>query len=272
MKIHTRSGDLPFSLLTFPDGQRHFHLMAREQEDLFACIESEIRSADDLFDILMAKDVLDNCGYVTSLDIRYLLGARMDRAIDVDQPYTLAIVTRTLLAAGFIGIRIFDPHSPRSMQLLRAEPVSPIPAIDLMLAGYKPSSTVVVAPDKGAEGRTRGLVAHTAFHVVQGHKKRDPLTGALSGFRVDDASFIAGKGCLIIDDICDGGGTFVGLAEVLTDAGASSVDLFVTHGIFSQGLPLRGIRQIYTTDSLPGRTSGGCLTVIPVSMASSFKW
>lgn len=272
MKIHTRDGDLPFSQLTFPDGQRHFHLMAMKRDDLNAVIEIAITSSDALFDVLMAKSVLDQCGYVTSLDVRYLLGARMDRSIDAEQPCTLEIVCRALLAAGFAGIRVLDPHSPKSLRLLRAEPMSPGVALDLVLDGYRPATTVVVAPDAGAEGRVRGLVGHTAFHVVQGRKKRDPATGALSGFAVDDASFVAGKSCLMVDDICDGGGTFVGLAEVLTAAGASSVDLFVTHGIFSQGLPLRGIRQIYTTDSLPGRTSGGCLTVIPVDMSATFKW
>ena len=65
-----------------------------------------------------------------------------------------------------------------------------------------------------------------------------------------DATRVRDKVCLILDDICDGGGTFTGLSHVLRGTyGARAVDLFVTHGIFSKGLPLDGIRAVHTTDS-----------------------
>lgn len=80
---------------------------------------------------------------------------------------------------------------------------------------------------------------------------------------------------LIVDDICDGGGTFVGLAKELRAAGATRVYLYVTHGIFSKRLPLEGIDHVYTTDSfLSGPVNlhgnylghGDRLTIIPISM------
>ena len=58
---------------------------------------------------------------------------------------------------------------------------------------------------------------------------------------------------LIVDDLCDAGGTFIGSAQVLRDAGARSVSLYVTHGLFSKGvgnLLEQGIDRIYTTSSL----------------------
>ena len=64
----------------------------------------------------------------------------------------------------------------------------------------------------------------------------------------------AGRDCLIMDDICDGGGTFVLLAEYLLRHGAASVGLAVTHGIFTKGIDIlfdAGISRIYTTDSFP---------------------
>ena len=57
---------------------------------------------------------------------------------------------------------------------------------------------------------------------------------------------------LIVDDLCDAGGTFIGSAQVLRDAGARSVSLYVTHGVFSKGvenLLNNGIDAIYTTTS-----------------------
>jgi ribose-phosphate pyrophosphokinase len=59
--------------------------------------------------------------------------------------------------------------------------------------------------------------------------------------------------CLIVDDICDGGATFVALARKLREAGAIEVSLFVTHGIFSKGKDLEGIDNIYTTGSFTGK-------------------
>jgi ribose-phosphate pyrophosphokinase len=83
-------------------------------------------------------------------------------------------------------------------------------------------------------------------------KKRDPLTGHLSGFEIKNYNpnpNADGQDLLIVDDICDGGGTFVGLAKELRKAGAKKVYLYVTHGIFSKGLPLEGIDRVFTTDS-----------------------
>ena len=84
-------------------------------------------------------------------------------------------------------------------------------------------------------------------------KERDSETGKLSHFTIVNPADVNGMVCLIIDDICDGGRTFEGIATLLREAGATGVDLFVTHGIFSRGGKLAGIDRVYTTDSYPGR-------------------
>jgi len=70
----------------------------------------------------------------------------------------------------------------------------------------------------------------------------------------DNPEVIKGKDALIVDDICDGGATFIGLAKELLILGANSVSLFVTHGIFRSGTDIifeSGISKIITTNSLP---------------------
>jgi ribose-phosphate pyrophosphokinase len=268
MIIHTKSGTAPFHPFNFPDGQRHLKLLLDRIEDTAVTIESAIRSADELFDVLLAKDTLDARGHISSLDIRYLLAARMDRRISFDEPFTLQIVCRILASAGFRRIRIFDPHSTVSLTLLNATAVLPRRTVSQILSSYHPDETVILSPDTGATDRVKALLLGSPFHLRQGHKHRDSKTGALSSFSIDDLSFFSGKSALIIDDICDGGGTFTAHANLLLEAGATSVDLFVTHGIFSQGTPLAGIRRIYTTDSF-ARTEGNSsdFIVIPVSMS-----
>ena len=64
---------------------------------------------------------------------------------------------------------------------------------------------------------------------------------------------VAGKDVLIADDLCDAGGTFIGSAAVLRAAGARSVSLYVTHGLFSRGVAAllqQGIDHIWTTTSV----------------------
>lgn len=265
MKIHTLAGDLPFKLLTFPDGQRHIELRGG-YEHRVATIETAICDANDLFDVLLAKDVLDANGYITSLDIRYVLAGRMDRRINRDQPFTLQVVARILSGAGFRKIRVLDPHSAVSLDSLDATPVYPVDAVKMVLQKYNPNYTVVVAPDAGSMLRVKTLV-RDPWHIRYGSKHRDMKTGKLDSFAIEDAPFFACKPCLIVDDICDGGGTFSGLGKVLRDAGATRVDLFVTHGIFTKGLPLPYVDLIYTTDSRGPMVSGGSLTVIPVDMS-----
>lgn len=256
MKITTGAGPLPFTLMTFPDGQPHFTLGATHTGSYDAAIEAAIRNPNQLFNILLAKSVLDLNGFITDLKIRYLMGGRMDRRIDSTQPFTLEVVARLINGAGFRRITILDPHSIMSMGLLNAEAIMPTGIVGQVLAGYSPADTVVIIPDKGAARRVNELlaVADPGWHFtrIQCDKVRDSQTGKLSGFKVLDESLLRRfKSALIIDDLCDGGGTFSGLAEEikLVEGDSFPVDLYVTHGIFSKDLPLDGIRRIYTTDS-----------------------
>ena len=70
-------------------------------------------------------------------------------------------------------------------------------------------------------------------------------------------SVVANRIALIVDDICDGGGTFSGIAQVLRANGAEKIYLCVTHGIFSKGIEINGIDEIFTTDSYASPDQAG---------------
>ena len=116
-------------------------------------------------------------------------------------------------------------------------------------------SSVIICPDKGAVGRTQAIAS--AFEkdmqdsaVVYCEKVRDPATGAITHTDVKTDS-LAGMTAIITDDICDGGYTFIKIAEQLKAKGADRVVLFVTHGIFSKGLDVFDglIDHVFTTQS-----------------------
>jgi ribose-phosphate pyrophosphokinase len=253
VRIYTKAGDLAFKTFTFPDGQPHFKLETYEREFGEVTIETALKSPNDLFVLAMAVSVLRDHGYSSiCLDCRYLVGARMDRAISVMDPFTLQLVARWINGLGLAKVRILDVHSEVATRLIRnSENKLPWRTVQQVIHTCKP--TALVCPDKGAVQRMLRLQdVNGQVNTVWCSKLRNPETGALSGFGIqnyDPNPNSDGQELLIVDDICDGGGTFVGLAKELRKAGAKKVYLYVTHGIFSKGLPIEGIDRIYTTDS-----------------------
>lgn len=241
-----------YKQMLFPDGQPHVTLLEEVRHERVT-ITARVKSGLDILELLLLKDVLSENR--VSLDITYLLGARMDRRIDAVQPFTLKVIAK-MLSSEFTKVRILDPHSAVSLALLNARPVYPIHTVGTLLSEsrYTEAETVIVAPDAGATHRVEAILqgVGSTLPVVQGLKHRDPQSGKLSGFSVANPELLDGKRALILDDICDGGGTFTGLAHILKDKGAQTVDLFVTHGIFSKGTHLEGVDHIITTDSYFG--------------------
>ncbi len=122
----------------------------------------------------------------------------------------------------------------------------------------------ILLPDEGA--RTRYRIrdnygynqAAAETRILNCTKNRDPITGKLSGFGVPAADeFLLGP-VLIVDDICDGGGTFLGIADTLELASDHGLFLHVTHGIFSKGTGslLRRFDKIFSTTSFTHEVGG----------------
>lgn len=93
---------------------------------------------------------------------------------------------------------------------------------------------IICIPDAGASKSVSALASVARLRTVQVLKQRNPDTGELSNFQL--FGDVEGKRVVIVDDICDGGGTFIAIAKLLRENGASSVDLYTTHGIYSKNL------------------------------------
>jgi ribose-phosphate pyrophosphokinase len=252
MKLYNNAGEIEFRKFTFPDGQPHVEIQSRPDVNQPVIIETAIRNPEELFNVLLTSDALQSVGcYTQHLDIRYLMGARMDRRIGSGHALTLSVVAKVLLQR-FKKIRVLDPHSSATNALLGATSVYPLNVLRTVLRLYSPNNTYVVAPDAGSTHRVTKLLKadRREFDILQGAKKRDPETGEIAGFEILNTRALNKHwDVLILDDICDGGRTFTGIAEVLHALGFKNVDLFVTHGVFSKSVPLKGIRHLITTDS-----------------------
>ena len=108
--------------------------------------------------------------------------------------------------------------------------------------------------------------------IIFASKERDTKTGEILATRCDlpaHYGMVTQKDFLIVDDICDGGGTFNLLAEAFSgnEFGAQSeLELFVSHGIFSKGLGAVSdrYRRITTTDSWCRPQASDRLTILPL--------
>lgn len=257
-------GDIGFKRFTFPDGQPHIEFDAGQLREAakHGPIEmiGAVKSGIDLLNMALAvesvRSAFPDGPTPLSLNISYLLGARMDRRIAPGQPATLNVIASLLNAAtaGLAHVRVLDPHSPVLLaQLHGAEAMHADALVAYALARIEREDgqpPVVVVPDAGAIPRTLGILSrlNAPNDLARCTKKRNSQTGKLSGFQLD-AGDVAGRTLVIVDDICDGGGTFSGIAKVLREQGATKVDLCVTHGIFSKGIVIAGIDKVFSTDS-----------------------
>lgn len=253
--IYPEKSTVRYERMTFPDGQPHLKLQVDTlpKEGQPCRIVARISNPADLLTVLLAKDALEAEGAgAIRLDISYLLAARMDRQMTPGEPFALRVLTDIINQAGFAKIRVFDPHSEVSTALLRrSEAIGNESFIKVSLQELLGENEPywLVSPDGGALKKIHKVAQFVgAEQVAECMKVRDVRTGHLSGFSTLVSDF-KGQTCLIADDICDGGGTFTGLAALLKSKGAGTVALAVSHGIFSKGFALAGVDRIYCTDS-----------------------
>ena len=96
--------------------------------------------------------------------------------------------------------------------------------------------------------------------VLSASKSRNKATGEFIGFTVPDPRLFETNAVLIVDDICDGGGTFVGISKTLLDQEfVPRQGLYVTHGIFSKGFENLNthFEVVYTSNSVFGSLCNG---------------
>lgn len=270
--IDARASDILYQSMLFPDGQPHIKLDMLSVEKLDRkeplSLICRIASANDILLVLFLKNSFDYLEFEhIELRVSYLLAARMDRVMRPGEPFSLKVISQLINAANFKKVKIFDPHSEVSLAMIdRSYTISNHEFVRDVLADYfsknERSAYCLVSPDAGALKKIHQLAQFLEVHdVVECMKERDIKTGALTNFTTT-ATDLRNKTCFIIDDICDGGGTFIGTAQLLKSKGAAKVVLAVSHGIFSKGSTLEGIDAIYCTNSYRDLNGVHCRSIL----------
>ena len=243
---------ITYKSMLFYGGEPHIKIEPGFDVRQTVTITYRLNSFNSLGLLCVATDALKRMGVKTiDLFIPYFPGARQDRVMVPGEPLTVKVYADIINALHLNKVTVFDPHSEVTPALLiNCEVISNHNFIAEVVSRIG-GDVMLISPDGGALKKIYKVSEFlNGMPVTECSKSRDVKTGRLSGFKVY-ADDLEGMSCLIVDDICDGGGTFIGLAEALKAKNAGSLYLAVSHGIFSKGFDVFGdyFTTIFTTNS-----------------------
>jgi len=249
--------EYPYESLIFPGGEPHIKLDPKWFSGKVIWINARIGDCNGFMTLMCLIDAIKACKpKKLGLFIPYLPGARQDRR-EFGTAHTLRVYAEMIKAANLDLVVVVDPHSNVLEGILDPRIVGQeeiVPKVHY--GGYD----AIICPDAGAEKRVSKVANELKVtSIIHASKKRDVVTGKLSGFSIQNPLIFPDNNkvykYLIVDDICDGGGTFIGLAKEInrTFLQKYQLDLFISHAIFSKGIDdlLQCFNRIITTDSFP---------------------
>lgn len=232
------------NITIFPDNTSQcWHLPESVLSLDHVSIKWEFSHEGEFMQLAQLKTLLNQYNVEASLHITYLPYGRQDKKVNNNTTFALHTFSMLLNTLDFKTVNIDDPHNPRTEKLINNLNINyPIDKVYDVFSVTK--SNVVCYPDSGAFDKYRNVYK---YPYVFARKERCPATGIIT--KCEFIGDVNNKNVLIVDDICDGGRTFIFLTEKLLAAGANEVNLFVTHGLFSGGVKMvkdSGIKRIFT--------------------------
>jgi ribose-phosphate pyrophosphokinase len=203
-------------------------------EDVFVIQSTSYPANDNLMQLLIMMDALRRASArrITAV-IPYFGYARQDRKTDGRTPISAKLVANLISASGADRVLTVDLHAGQIQGFfdiptdnLFGGPVM----IDDIKERFGKDKIVMVSPDVGGVVRARALANKLNADLAIVDKRR-PEAGKSEVMNI--IGDVSGKACIMLDDICDSGGTLANAAAALKDQGAVSVSAYVTHGVLS---------------------------------------
>jgi ribose-phosphate pyrophosphokinase len=232
------------SYFTFPGGELQVQLPEIIKSERVV-LKWKPKNATDVMLLMLTVDALYNAKIIDiDLEVIYLPYARQDRVCSPGEAFSLSVICKMLDFLDLTTIRLWDVHNDvLTLSLFKETYVYHTPCADIfsrfkILDNFDISNLILCAPDQGAISRVRDIVRiFELANPINLEKKRDAATGKIKGMSFNPYNRdINGFDIMVIDDICDGGATFIEGAKILRAHGAERLYLYVTHGIFSKGL------------------------------------
>jgi len=222
------------------------------------------RPNDKLIALMFAAEALRRGGAKRLVLVApYLCYMRQDAVFHPGEAISQKVIG-PLLARCFDRIVTVDAHLHRTPDLaavfpgIQSDNLSAMPVIaDAVGNTGLDRGTIVVGPDAESLPWVSDLAGRLGLpHTLAKKSRRDDRSVAIE---FNETAFITGRPALITDDIVSSGGTIIACAGALTAAGATAIDVVVTHALFSRAacdeMAASGIRSIRSTNSVPHFTN-----------------
>ena len=224
-------------------------------EDAFIVQSTSYPTNDHLMELLVTIDALKrgSARRITAV-IPYFGYARQDRKSGPRTPISAKLVANLITVAGADRVLTIDLHAAQIQGFfdIPTDNLFAVPVfIENILQNYNPKDLCIIAPDVGGVLRARAIAKRLNTDLAIIDKRRE-APGQSEVMNI--IGEVKGRNCLLVDDIVDSGGTLCNAAETLIDAGALTVDAYVTHGVLSGGAVARvassPLNSLVTTDSI----------------------
>ena len=224
-------------------------------EDVFVIQSTSYPANDNIMELLVCLDALrrGSARRVTAV-LPYYGYARQDRKSGPRTPISAKLLANLITSAGADRILTIDLHAAQIQGFfdIPADNLYSAPVFKTdIISRYNSNELVVVSPDVGGVIRARAIASRIEADLAIIDKRR-PRAGISEVMNI--IGDVSGRHCIMVDDIIDSGGTLCNAAQALMEAGAITVDAYVTHGVLSGGAVSRvassPLNSLVTTDSI----------------------
>ncbi len=224
-------------------------------EDVFVIQSTSSPANDNMMELLVCLDALKRASArrITAV-LPYYGYARQDRKSTPRTPISAKLVANLIVAAGAHRVLTLDLHAGQIQGFFD------IPVDNLYAAGeiigdiqrsFSNGNLMVVSPDVGGVVRARAIAKRLESDLAIVDKRREKAGVSEVMNIIGD---VAGRDCILVDDIVDSAGTLCNAAEALREAGASEVHAYVTHAVLSGGAVARvsasDLKSLVVTDTI----------------------
>ena len=226
-------------------------------EDVFALQSTSYPANDHLMELLIILDALrrSSARRITAV-LPYFGYARQDRKPGPRTPISAKLVANLITEAGANRVLTLDLHAGQ-IQGFFDIPLDNLFTAPVFLRDieklYDTDNLIMVSPDVGGVLRARAFAKHLDVDLAIIDKRREQA-GVSEVMHI--IGEVAGRECIVVDDIVDSAGTLCNAAVALMNAGAKSVSAYISHGVLSGGAVSRvassPIQNMVTTDSILG--------------------
>ena len=250
----------------FSDGELRVQVLGNIGKDVMIVQSTSAPVNNHLMELLLLADTAKRAGSQNIIAVIPYFGySRQDRCTYKHGPISASLVIKMLESAGITKIITLDLHSSQLEGMFNV-PVTNLSTESIFFPVLENKKNIIaVSPDIGGIPRARNYSSLLGVDLAIINKSRDMNNiSSMSGI----IGNVAGKDCIIVDDIVDSASTVCMATELLLENGATSVRAIITHAVLSGDAITKiensSLKNIYISDSIYHEKLPDKFTVLPI--------